>query len=82
MDVVDYRDLSDFAPDPSLAGYTFGNARKAVDPAGRVRLRLRSLAHDRCWTSAKQWARRSVDWNSRFHLGRIRDVLLWRILHL
>jgi hypothetical protein len=37
MDVVDYRDLSDFAPDPSLAGYTFGNTRKAVDPAGRVR---------------------------------------------
>lgn len=37
MDVVDYRDLSDFAPDPSLAGYTFGNTRKAVDPAGRAR---------------------------------------------
>ncbi len=37
MDVVDYRDLSDFAPDPDYAEFDWGNQPKAVDPAGRVR---------------------------------------------
>ncbi len=37
MDVVDYRDLSDFAPDPDYAQFTWGNQPKAVDPSGRVR---------------------------------------------
>jgi len=37
MDVVDYRDLSDFAPDPDYAQFSWGNQPKAVDPSGRVR---------------------------------------------
>ena len=37
MDVVDYRDMSDFAADPALAGYTFGVNAHAVDAQGRVR---------------------------------------------
>lgn len=37
MDVVDYRDMRDFAADPSYAQFSWANARRAVDPRGRVR---------------------------------------------
>lgn len=37
MDVVDYRDMSDFATDPDYAKFSFGVTAKAVDPDGRVR---------------------------------------------
>ncbi|NUP07363.1 MAG: hypothetical protein HOW73_15035 [Polyangiaceae bacterium] len=37
MDVVDYRDMSDFASDPDYAKFSWGVNSKAVDPAGRVR---------------------------------------------
>jgi hypothetical protein len=37
LDVVDYRDMSDFAPDPSIAQYSFGVTPHAVDASGRVR---------------------------------------------
>jgi hypothetical protein len=37
MDVVDYRDTSDFAPDPDYAKFSWAVQPRAVDPAGRVR---------------------------------------------
>ncbi len=37
MDVVDYRDLSDFASDPDYEEFSWGRVPKAVDPDGRVR---------------------------------------------
>ncbi len=37
MDVVDYRDMADFATDPDYAKFSWGVNAKAVDPAGRVR---------------------------------------------
>lgn len=37
MDVVDYRDMSDFASDPDYAIFSWGVNAKAVDPQGRVR---------------------------------------------
>ncbi len=37
MDVVSYRDMQDFAPDPTYAGFDFGILSRAVDPNGRVR---------------------------------------------
>ncbi len=37
MDVVDYRDMSDFAPIPDYAIFSWGNVPRATDPAGRVR---------------------------------------------
>jgi hypothetical protein len=37
MDIVDYRDMSDFAPDPSYAQYSWAVEPRAVDPQGRVR---------------------------------------------
>ncbi|MBI4816812.1 MAG: hypothetical protein HY791_11170 [Deltaproteobacteria bacterium] len=37
MDVADYRDLSDFVPDPAYAQYSWANTPKAIDPFGRVR---------------------------------------------
>ena len=37
IDVVDYRDLQDFAPDPAYAAFSWAVAPKAVDASGRVR---------------------------------------------
>ncbi len=37
MDVADYRDMADFAPDPAYASYSFGITPHAVDAQGRVR---------------------------------------------
>jgi hypothetical protein len=37
MDVVDYRDMKDFASDPDYAQFSWGNNSRAVDPQGRVR---------------------------------------------
>jgi hypothetical protein len=37
MDVVDYRDMSDFAPIPDYAKFTWGVQAKTTDPSGRVR---------------------------------------------
>ncbi|HSQ66449.1 MAG TPA: hypothetical protein VLM85_24670 [Polyangiaceae bacterium] len=37
MDIVDYRDMSDFSPDPSLAQYSWAVMPHAVDAQGRVR---------------------------------------------
>ena len=37
LDVVDYRDMSDFVADPALASYSWANAHAAVDAQGRVR---------------------------------------------
>jgi hypothetical protein len=37
MDVVDYRDMADFATDPDYAEFSWAVNSKAVDPAGRVR---------------------------------------------
>jgi hypothetical protein len=37
MDVVDYRDMSDFAPDPDYASFSWGVNPRAVDVQGRVR---------------------------------------------
>lgn len=37
MDVVDYRDMEDFAADPDYAGFSWGVAPKAIDATGRVR---------------------------------------------
>ena len=37
MDVVDYRDMSDFISDPDYAAYSWAAAPRAVDKAGRVR---------------------------------------------
>lgn len=37
LDVVDYRDMTDFAPDPAYAQFSWANLSRAVDPAGRVR---------------------------------------------
>ncbi|MBI5537456.1 MAG: hypothetical protein HY898_32330 [Deltaproteobacteria bacterium] len=37
MDVVDYRDLIDFASDPEYASFSWGVNTKAVDAKGRVR---------------------------------------------
>jgi hypothetical protein len=37
MDVVDYRDMSDFASDPDYAGFSWAVNAKAVDAQGRVR---------------------------------------------
>ena len=37
LDVVDYRDMSDFAADPAYAAYSWAVAPRAVDALGRVR---------------------------------------------
>lgn len=37
LDVVDYRDMSDFATDPDYAQFAWAVQPRAVDPAGRVR---------------------------------------------
>jgi hypothetical protein len=37
LDVVDYRDLTDFAPDPRYAIYDWAITKRAVDKDGRVR---------------------------------------------
>lgn len=37
MDVVDYRDMSDFASDPDYAGFPWAVAPRAIDASGRVR---------------------------------------------
>jgi hypothetical protein len=37
MDIVDYRDMQDFASDPSYAQYNWAITPKAVDASGRVR---------------------------------------------
>ncbi len=37
MDVVDYRDMSDFIDDPTYAAFDWAFTPKAVDPGGRVR---------------------------------------------
>ncbi|MEZ4225416.1 MAG: zinc-dependent metalloprotease [Polyangiaceae bacterium] len=37
MDVVDYRDMQDFASDPDYAGYSWAVNAKAIDGSGRVR---------------------------------------------
>lgn len=37
MDVVDYRDTSDFAPDPDYAKFDWANQSRAKDTRGRVR---------------------------------------------
>jgi hypothetical protein len=37
LDVVDYRDMRDFASDPDYAKFSWGNNPRAVDGAGRVR---------------------------------------------
>ncbi|MBI5479452.1 MAG: zinc-dependent metalloprotease [Deltaproteobacteria bacterium] len=37
MDVVDYRDMRDFAPDPDYAVFSWAVNPRAVDPRGRVR---------------------------------------------
>src|SRR5690606_37835751 len=37
MDVVDYRDMSDFIEDDTYAAFDWAYTPKAVDPAGRVR---------------------------------------------
>ena len=37
MDVVDYRDMEDFASDPDYASFSWAVQARAVDPGGRVR---------------------------------------------
>lgn len=37
MDVVDYRDMRDFATDPDYEAFSWANQPRAVDPEGRVR---------------------------------------------
>lgn len=37
MDVVDWRDMSDFAPDPDYESFSWGRSPRAVDASGRVR---------------------------------------------
>jgi hypothetical protein len=37
LDVVDYRDMQDFASDPDYAAFSWGVNPRAVDPQGRVR---------------------------------------------
>lgn len=37
MDVVDYRDMADFAADPDYVDYSWAVQPRAVDPTGRVR---------------------------------------------
>ncbi len=37
MDVVDYRDMSDFASDPTYASFSWGSNPRTIDAKGRVR---------------------------------------------